>query len=312
MGIILGTPMSTIMPCRHGASPLAVEVRVRSVLPTAFRVHEECLSLYLRDISRHKALSAAEEAEVAVRIRKGDRKALERLVKANLRFVVSVARNYQNQGMPLADLINEGNLGLIRAAARFDEKKNFKFISYAVWWIRQAILQSLADHSRIVKVPVNRVAVIHKVGKARSLLEQKYRRLPNIGELARELDIGEDDVAQCISIGGSCTSLDAPLVKGAEGALIDFMEDDSQERPDEGVARISLCREVDKLLAILSEREREIVCLYFGIGADTNYTLEEIGARFDLTRERVRQIKEAALRKLKRSGADRSLRTYLH
>jgi RNA polymerase primary sigma factor len=274
----------------------------RRASPNPFIVEEGSLGLYLRDIAKHKALPAEEESKMAVRIRKGDRQALETLIKANLRFVVSVARNYQNQGMSLADLINEGNLGLIRAAKRFDEKKNFKFISYAVWWIRQAILQGLADHSRIVKVPLNRVATIHKVGRARAKLEQKYRRLPNNREVAQELGINEDDVNYSMKIGSSHTSLDAPLSNGRDGAFIDFLRDERQERPDESVDRMSLTREVDKLLDTLSDREKQVVKLYFGIGEETNYTLEEIGHRANITRERVRQIKDTALQKLKRSG----------
>ncbi|MGD9202260.1 MAG: RNA polymerase sigma factor RpoD/SigA [Chitinispirillia bacterium] len=258
--------------------------------------------LYLKDIARHKALSAGEEAEVARRIRKGDKKAVEKIVKANLRFVVSVARNYQNQGMPLSDLINEGNLGLIRAAYRFDEKKNFKFISYAVWWIRQAILQGLADHSRIVKVPLNRVAAIHKVGKIRAKLEQKYRRLPNDDEVADELNINESDVTNTLKISNRHTSLDAPIRDENAGSLMDIMGDKDQEKPDEFVIKSSIRKEIERALRILSKRERHVIRMYFGIGEDTNYTLEEIGHQSNITRERVRQIKNSALKKLKRSG----------
>jgi RNA polymerase primary sigma factor len=290
---------------------LQEERTVKSSYSNPFFVEEGSLALYLRDISRHQALSAEEEYETAVRIKKGDRKALEKLIKANLRFVVSVARNYQNQGMSLADLINEGNLGLIRAAKRFDEKKNFKFISYAVWWIRQAILQGLADHSRIVKVPVNRVATIHKVGKVRNKLEQKYRRLPNTQEMADELGISEDDVKASLRIGTKHASLDAPVAQGRDGTFIDFMSDNDQEQPDDYVMKRSLNQEVDKLLDTLNEREREVVKLYFGIGEETSYTLEEIGLRSNITRERVRQIKETALQKLKRSGRIRRLRRYV-
>ncbi len=271
---------------------------------------EGTLGLYLKEIARHKSLSAKEEAEAAVRIRKGDRKALEKLVKANLRFVVSVARNYQNQGLPLSDLINEGNIGLIRAAYRFDEKKNFKFISYAVWWIRQAILQSLANHSRIVKMPLNRVATIHRVGKTRARLEQKYRRLPNDRELADELGINEQEVADTMKIGNTHASLDAPLAGGRDGSLLDIMTDGEQERPDDSVLQISLNQQIDKLLDTLNERERKVVRMYFGIGEETTYTLEEIGERANITRERVRQIKDAALEKLRRSNYSRRLRKH--
>ncbi len=260
------------------------------------------LGLYLRDIARHKALSAPEEAETARRIRKGDQKAVEKLIKANLRFVVSVARNYQNQGMPLSDLINEGNLGLIRAAYRFDEKKNFKFISYAVWWIRQAILQGLADHSRIVKVPLNRVATIHKVGKVRARLEQKYRRLPNDSEVADELEMSESDVTNTMKISNRHASLDAPIKDENAGTLIDVLPNEDQIDSDNTAEKKSINKEIEKVLGILTERERNVVRMYFGIGEETSYTLEEIGKQSDITRERVRQIKDAALKKLKRSG----------
>ncbi len=275
-----------------------------------FIVEDSNLGLYLRDIARFMPLSPKEEYQVATRIKKGDKKALDRLVKANLRFVVSVSRNYQNQGMSLVDLINEGNLGLIKAAMRFDEKKNFKFISYAVWWIRQSILQGLADNSRIVKVPLNRVATIHKVGKARINLEQKFRRLPNTSEVAKELGISETDVTDSIKIGSTHTSLDAPLTEEAQGTLIDLMHDRKIEKPDDYALRRSQNKEVDKLLVILTDREREIICLYFGIGEDTGYTLDEIGQRSGITRERVRQIKDIALRKLRRSKIIKHLMKY--
>jgi RNA polymerase primary sigma factor len=223
---------------------------------------------------------------------------------------VSVSRNYQNQGLPLSDLINEGNLGLIRAAKRFDEKKNFKFISYAVWWIRQAILQALAEQSRIIKLPLNRVGTIHKIGKTQSKLEQKYRRAPNVEEIARELSLDENEVRETIKIGNTHMSLDAPLQHGEDSKLIDVLHDDSQERPDDGVMDISLQEEIEKTLDTLSEREKEVVKLYFGIGEETAHTLEEIGQRFNLTRERVRQIKEKALRRLKHCSRSKRLKVY--
>lgn len=275
-----------------------------------FLPEEGSLALYLKEIGKNRSLTVEEEAKYAVRIRKGDRKALERLVRANLRFVVSVARNYQNQGLPLSDLINEGNLGLIRAAKRFDEKKNFKFISYAVWWIRQAILQALAEQSRIIKLPLNRVGTIHKVGKMQSKLEQKYRRLPNVEEIAAELDIGEAEVQETIKIGNSHLSLDAPLKSGEDSRLIDVLQDAEQEQPDNGLMEISLQEEVNQTLETLSEREKEVVRLYFGIGEETSHTLEEIGLRFNLTRERARQIKEKALRRLKHSSRSKRLLAY--
>lgn len=275
-----------------------------------FISEESSLALYLKEISKNKTLTLEEEAVLAVRIRDGDRKALEKLVKANLRFVVSVCRNYQNQGLPLSDLINEGNLGLIRAARRFDEKKNFKFISYAVWWIRQAILQALAEQSRIIKLPLNRVGTIHKIGKTQSKLEQKLRRLPMVEEIAQELQIDEEEVQETIKIGNTHMSLDAPLQQGEDAKLIDMLQDENQERPDDSVLDISLQIEIDKTLDTLSEREKEVVKLYFGIGEDTAHTLEEIGQRFNLTRERVRQIKEKALRRLKHCSRSKRLKIY--
>lgn len=277
--------------------------------PSRFLSEENSLSLYLKEISRNKTLTLEEEAKLAVKIKKGDRKSLEKLVKANLRFVVSVSRNYQNQGLPLNDLINEGNLGLIRAARRFDEKKNFKFISYAVWWIRQAILQALAEQSRIIKLPLNRVGTIHKIGKTQSKLEQKLFRMPNAKEIAEELQINESEVRETYKIGNSHMSLDAPLQQGEDSRLIDMLQDENQVFPDDGILGISLQSEVDHTLESLSDREKEVVKLYFGIGEDTAHTLEEIGQRFNLTRERVRQIKEKALRRLKHSSRCQKLRS---
>ncbi len=267
------------------------------------------LNLYLKEISKYKTLPIEEEADLAKRIRDGDRLALDKLVKSNLRFVVSVSRNYQNQGLPLVDLINEGNLGLIRAAKRFDEKKNFRFISYAVWWIRQAILQALAEQSRIVKLPLNRVSAIHKIGMVQSRLEQKLSRIPNVYEIAEELRIEPHDVQEAVKIGNTHFSLDAPLQSGDDSKLLDLLADEHAESPDHGVMNISLHSEVDTVLETLSEREREVVRLYFGIGEETAYTLEEIGIRFELTRERVRQIKEKAIKKLKHSSRTRKLNT---
>lgn len=275
-----------------------------------FMSEESSLAIYLREIGKNRNLTPKEEAEVAVRIRNGEKTALEKLVKANLRFVVSVARNYQNQGLPLSDLINEGNLGLIRAAKRFDEKKNFKFISYAVWWIRQAILQALAEQSRIIKLPLNRVGTIHKIGKMQGKLEQQYRRMPNVEEIANELNINENDVKETIKIGNSHMSLDAPIQDGQDSKLIDVFIDANQEQPDFEVMERSLKAEVDKTLQTLTERERKVLTMYFGIGDETAHTLEEIGKRFHLTRERARQIKEKAIGRLKRSSRSKSLMAY--
>ncbi len=277
---------------------------------TQFMTEEGSLAIYLKEIGKNRNLTPAEEAEVAVRIRQGEQSALEKLVKANLRFVVSVARNYQNQGLPLSDLINEGNLGLIRAAKRFDEKKNFKFISYAVWWIRQAILQALAEQSRIIKLPLNRVGTIHKIGKMQGKLEQQYRRMPNVQEIAQELNITENDVKETIKIGNSHMSLDAPIQDGQDSKLMDVFVDNNQEQPDDEVIERSLKVEIDKTLDTLTDRERKVLQLYFGIGDETAHTLEEIGQRFHLTRERARQIKEKAIGRLKRSSRCKSLAAY--
>lgn len=260
------------------------------------------LGLYLKEISKTRTLSLDEEGKLATRIRTGDQKALDALVRANLRFVVSVARNYQNQGLPLNDLINEGNIGLMRAAKRFDESKNFKFISYAVWWIRQSILQALAEQSRIIKIPLNRVGTIHKLGKTQTRLEQKLQRAPNAGELAEELEIEESEVHDTLKIGNSHVSLDSPMNGTEDARLIDLLADADQELPDQGMMEISLHEEISSTLNTLSVREKEVVRLYFGIGEETSHTLEEIGQRFNLTRERARQIKEAALKRLKHSS----------
>lgn len=272
---------------------------------TQFIQDDGSLALYLKEISKTKTLTVDEEARLAGKIRLGDRKALEALVRANLRFVVSVARNYQNQGLPLNDLINEGNIGLMRAAKRFDESKNFKFISYAVWWIRQSILQALAEQSRIIKLPLNRVGTIHKIGKTHTKLEQKLHRSPNTEELAEELSIDESEIHESLKIGNSHVSLDAPMQGTEDARLIDMLSDSEQELPDTGLLEISLQEEIASTLDMLSQREREVVRLYFGIGEETSHTLEEIGQRFNLTRERARQIKESALRRLKHSSRSR-------
>lgn len=273
---------------------------------------DNSLAYYLSKISKHRTLAASEEGKLAQRMRQGDRKALEELVQCNLRFVVSVTRNYQNQGLPLSDLINEGNLGLIRAAKRFDEKKNFKFISYAVWWIRQAILQALAEQSRIVKLPLNRVGTLHKIGKTQGRLEQKFNRLPNIEEIAKELDLDERVVQESIKIGNSHMSLDAPVRLGQEDdtKLLDIIQNNQQEDTDEGAMQNSLNFEIDQVLSKLTEREKEVIKLYFGIGEDTAHTLEEIGIRFALTRERVRQIKEKAIKRLKQASKKTQLKAF--
>ena len=269
--------------------------------PLKFLGDDSGLILYLREICKNQTLSLSEEADLAFRIRQGNRRALNKLISANLKFVVSVCRNYQNQGLPMTDLINEGNLGLIRAAKRFDETKNFKFISYAVWWIRQAILQALAEQSRILNVPLNRVSAIHRIGKSSAQLEQKLGRSVSSSELSYHLNLDENEVRECMQLSANPISLESPLQADEEGKVGDLLKDENAESPEDPVLSGSLKREVQDVLGTLEVREEEVVRLYFGIGVDTGYTLEEIGQRFNLTRERVRQIKEKALKRLKHS-----------
>jgi RNA polymerase primary sigma factor len=275
--------------------------------------NRESLSLdkYLQEIGKVDLLSSDEEISLAARIKKDDPLALERLVKANLRFVVSVAKQYQNQGLSLGDLINEGNLGLIKAAKRFDETRGFKFISYAVWWIRQSILQALAEQSRIVRLPLNRVGALNKIGKAYSNLEQEYEREPNAVELARELDMDITEVSDALKISGKHISMDAPFISGEENRLIDIIQNDQQPSPDYTLMSDSLRREVNRVLSTLTERESEVIKLYFGLNEEHPLTLEEIGEKFRLTRERVRQIKEKAIRRLRHASRSKNLRGYL-
>ncbi len=277
-----------------------------------FRDEDRSLDLYLREIGETPLISAGEEVELAKRIRQGDQRALEKLTKANLRFVVSVAKQYQNQGLSLADLINEGNIGLIKAAKRFDETRGFKFISYAVWWIRQAILQSLAEQSRIVRLPLNRVGTLHKIGKVSSSLQQEFGREPSANEIAKELSLTEGEVSDTLKISNSHLSLDAPFSVSEDNSLIDILEDEEQPSPDESLLSDSLRVEIEKALDTLTPREAEVINLYFGLNHEKPLTLEEIGARFSLTRERVRQIKEKAIRRLRHASRSKSLRAYLN
>ncbi|KPL01999.1 MAG: RNA polymerase subunit sigma [candidate division Zixibacteria bacterium SM1_73] len=276
-----------------------------------YRDEDRSLDLYLREIGETPLISAAQEVELAKRIKEGDQDALERLTKANLRFVVSVAKQYQNQGLSLADLINEGNIGLIKAAKRFDETRGFKFISYAVWWIRQAILQALAEQSRIVRLPLNRVGTLHKIGKISSSLEQEYGREPSPSEIARELELSAVEVSDTLKISNSHLSLDAPFSTSEDNSLMDVLEDEFQPAPDEALLDESLRLEIERALDTLSCREAEVINLYFGLNHEKALTLEEIGARFNLTRERVRQIKEKAIRRLRHASRSKSLRAYL-
>ena len=271
----------------------------------------QSLEKYLQEIGKVDLLKPDEEIELARRIKKGDQIALEKLTKANLRFVVSVAKQYQNQGLSLGDLINEGNLGLIKAAKRFDETRGFKFISYAVWWIRQSILQALAEQSRIVRLPLNRVGALNKIGKAFSALEQEFEREPSASELAEELDMSAFEVADTLKISGRHLSMDAPFAQGKDNRLLDVIHDDRQPSPDNTLMKESLKQEVRRALSTLSDREAEIIRLYFGLDLEHSLTLEEIGERFSLTRERVRQIKEKALRRLRDKTRSKTLKSYL-
>ncbi|MEH0157759.1 sigma-70 family RNA polymerase sigma factor [Limibacter armeniacum] len=271
----------------------------------------QSLDKYLQEIGKVDLLTPDEEVELAKRIREGDQLALEKLTKANLRFVVSVAKQYQNQGLSLGDLINEGNLGLIKAAQRFDETRGFKFISYAVWWIRQSILQALAEQSRIVRLPLNRVGSLNKISKTFSELEQKYEREPSPDELAEVLDVTTNEVVDTMKISGRHVSMDAPFVQGEENNLYDVLENDTEEKPDAELMNDSLRREVQRALSTLTKREADVITLYFGLNGEHSMTLEEIGEKFNLTRERVRQIKEKAIRRLRHTSRSKALKPYL-
>ncbi len=271
------------------------------------------LDKYLQEIGRVELLSAEEEVDLARRIREGDHKALERLTKANLRFVVSVSKQYQNQGLTLSDLINEGNLGLIKAAQRFDETRGFKFISYAVWWIRQSILQALAEQARIVRLPLNKIGSINKINKAFARLEQEYERPPTPAELAEVLEMTLEEVKQSLANSGRHVSMDAPLTEddSSSGSMYDVLISASSPSPEDELMALSMHQEIDRSLNALTMREADVIKLYFGLSGDHALTLEEIGERFDLTRERVRQIKEKALRRLKHNSRSRQLKSYL-
>jgi RNA polymerase primary sigma factor len=269
------------------------------------------LDKYLQEIGAVSLITAEEEVELAVRIRQGDRLALERLVNSNLRFVVSVSKQYQNQGLTLGDLINEGNLGLIKAAQRFDETRGFKFISYAVWWIRQSILQAIAEQARIVRLPLNRVGALSKISKAYADLEQRFEREPTPEELAEELDIDLESIRDTMKSSGKHISMDAPLANGEENTLLAVLEDSDQPRPDSGLISESLCEEIGRALDTLPQRERDVLRFFYGIGGCTPLSLEEIANSFELTRERVRQLKEKAIKRLKNTSRSNRLKVYL-
>lgn len=269
------------------------------------------LDKYLQEIGKVDLITADEEVELAQRIKAGDQIALEKLTKANLRFVVSVAKQYQNQGLTLPDLINEGNLGLIKAAQRFDETRGFKFISYAVWWIRQSILQALAEQSRIVRLPLNKIGSINKINKTFAFLEQAHERQPSAEEIAKELDMTVDDVKQSLKNSGRHVSMDAPLIDGEDSNLYDVLRSGESPNPDRELLHESLRTEIERALETLTPREADVIRLYFGLAGQHSMTLEEIGETFDLTRERVRQIKEKAIRRLKHTSRSKILKTYL-
>ena len=268
------------------------------------------LDKYLQEIGKEDLITVEEEVELAQRIRKGDQEALEKLTKANLRFVVSVAKQYQNQGLSLPDLINEGNLGLIKAAEKFDETRGFKFISYAVWWIRQSILQALAEQSRIVRLPLNQVGSLNKINKAFARFEQEHERVPSPEELAQELELPREKVTDTLRVAGRHISVDAPFADGEDNSLLDVLVNPDSPNADRGLINESLATEVDRALETLTERERDIIRYFFGIGC-SEMTLEEIGEKFVLTRERVRQIKEKAIRRLRHSSRSKLLNSYL-
>ena len=271
----------------------------------------ESLDQYLRDISAYPLIDRAEEARLARGIRAGDGESLENLVRANLRFVVAVAKKYQNQGVSLSDLINEGNIGLIRAARKFDETKGIKFISYAVWWIRQAILQALAEQSRIVRVPLSRAGAVHRIGRRSSAMTQELGREPTLQEIASELEVPEEEVSHALAMSQVYLSLDAPLVPGEDGQLLDYLSDQFSPGPDDEVYEHALKRTIEDALGTLTEREARVLRLYFGLGDTEPMTLEQIGERFGITRERVRQIKEKALLRLRHQSRARFLETFL-
>ncbi len=271
----------------------------------------QSLDKYLQEIGKVDLLTIDDEVQLARRIKAGDQIALEKLTKANLRFVVSVAKQYQGQGLSLGDMINEGNLGLIKAGQRFDETRGFKFISYAVWWIRQSIMQALAEQSRIVRLPLNRVGSLNKISKTFSELEQKYEREPSTEELAEVLEVTIAEIVDTMKISGRHISMDAPFVQGEENSLLDVLANDSQETPDHALMSDSLKKEVKRALSTLTQREADVIALYFGLNGEVAIAQEEIGDKFNLTRERVRQIKEKAIKRLRHTSRSKALKPYL-
>ena len=268
------------------------------------------LDKYLQEIGHEELLSVEEEVELAQKIKKGDRRALERLTRANLRFVVSVAKQYQNQGLSLPDLINEGNVGLIKAAEKFDETRGFKFISYAVWWIRQSILQAIAEQSRIVRLPLNQVGSVNKINRELNKFEQEHERRPSVDEIADRIDLPEDKIEEAMKVNNRHVSMDAPFVDGEDNSLLDVLADNDMPMADKALVQESLRKEIDRAIELLNDREQKVVRAFFGIGSP-EMTLEEIGEKYNLTRERVRQIKEKAIRRLRHNTKNKLLKTYL-
>ncbi|MEI6815847.1 MAG: sigma-70 family RNA polymerase sigma factor [Bacteroidota bacterium] len=286
-------------------------MRQLKIQKTITNRESSALEKYLQEIGREVLINADEEVILARKIKEGDQQALDKLTKANLRFVVSVAKQYQNQGMTLPDLINEGNLGLIKAAQRFDETRGFKFISYAVWWIRQSILQALAEQSRIIRLPLNQVGNINKINRAYSKLEQEFEREPTIDEIGTLLELSIDKVVDSMRVSGKTMSMDAPFVQGEESSLIDVLENEDTPETDNGLITESLRHEIERSLSTLTAKEKEVIKLFYGLGVPHGWTLEEIGAKFNLTRERVRQIKEKAIRRLRHKSRSNLLKAYL-
>ena len=268
------------------------------------------LDKYLQEIGHEELLSVDEEVELAQKIKKGDRQALERLTRANLRFVVSVAKQYQNQGLSLPDLINEGNVGLIKAAEKFDETRGFKFISYAVWWIRQSILQAIAEQSRILRLPLNQVGSVNKINRELNKFEQEHERRPSVDEIADRIDLPEDKIEEAMKVNNRHVSMDAPFVDGEDNSLLDVLADNNMPMADKALVQESLRKEIDRAIDLLNDREQKVVRAFFGIGSP-EMTLEEIGDKYNLTRERVRQIKEKAIRRLRHNTKNKLLKTYL-
>ncbi len=285
-------------------------MRQLKILKSITNRESAALEKYLQEIAHEDLVSADEEVELAQRIRKGDRKALDRLTKANLRFVVSVAKQYQNQGLSLPDLINEGNVGLIKAAEKFDETRGFKFISYAVWWIRQSILQAIAEQSRLVRLPLNQVGSVNKVNRELNKFEQENERRPSVDEMAERIDLPEDKIADAMKVNGHHVSMDAPFAEGDDNSLLDIMSNEDTPMADKGLVVESLREEIKRALQCLNDRERKVLTAYFGIGIH-EMTLDEIGTKYNLSRERVRQIKEKAIRRLRHSTKNKLLKSYL-